>query len=412
MPFDAAGAYQRTHNWQADASNDINILASRMDTEFNGVVDAINSILLGERPIRGQLKVEFGSETAPGYTFVNDEDSGIYRSGVDTLSISVAGKEVIRVSEDRFQFLGNDLLTTGDGVNSVRTLTDPEIGGVAFRNPPTDLSSAEVIDLANFLVAIIGNAGKPNAQAFTKFILDNLPTNLTLEQQLAFRDVFGLNDLAGFVDDDNIDTAFAQSRHSAPSRRATVEFVQNYVATYGGGGRGPKQTDPGDVELGNGKILLKLNLSMINSALVGRIRAPRTPIDFRLGVSSVDPDAITAPRSDLDFNMSAAFGPGNAIVGPRSELDFDLGLAALVVRDSFVTADGSAFTSPRVDWELDLAMELIQRTPETAPRSGLGFELSLINSHALIDAVTSPRDEFTDINLGISTVQPQIVRPN
>lgn len=45
MAFDGSGVFNRLYNWQADAANDIAIMADRMDNEFNGIATGLSLCL-------------------------------------------------------------------------------------------------------------------------------------------------------------------------------------------------------------------------------------------------------------------------------------------------------------------------------------------------------------------------------
>ncbi len=57
MPFNGSGVFNRIHNWTSDAANNINILASRMDAEFNNYRDGLSLTLLrdGQATVTGTM---------------------------------------------------------------------------------------------------------------------------------------------------------------------------------------------------------------------------------------------------------------------------------------------------------------------------------------------------------------------
>ena len=45
MPFNGSGSFTRIYNWVVDKTNGINITASRMDTEFDGIATGLSSCI-------------------------------------------------------------------------------------------------------------------------------------------------------------------------------------------------------------------------------------------------------------------------------------------------------------------------------------------------------------------------------
>jgi hypothetical protein len=76
MPFDGSGNYRRSYSWQSDASNGINILAQRMDTEDNGFATALSNCITrdGQSPALANLPMGGFVLTGLGIG-VNDGDS-------------------------------------------------------------------------------------------------------------------------------------------------------------------------------------------------------------------------------------------------------------------------------------------------------------------------------------------------
>lgn len=105
MGYDANGNYTRTHNWSADASANIKIIASRMDAEFDDFASALALPLLrdgrnaatGNIPMGGFRLVNVGAPaSATNYMRAKDviENVPIYvvdaESSADRISVSAA----------------------------------------------------------------------------------------------------------------------------------------------------------------------------------------------------------------------------------------------------------------------------------------------------------------------------------
>ena len=98
MPFNPAGIFSRLYNWVQDRDLGIKILAPKMDDEFDNIVSGINSITSGEQPIRGPIKVPYGTAAAPGFTFDGDENTGIFRQAPDQVTLTAGGVPGLRVT--------------------------------------------------------------------------------------------------------------------------------------------------------------------------------------------------------------------------------------------------------------------------------------------------------------------------
>ena len=98
MPFNPAGIFSRLYNWVQDRDLGIKILAPKMDDEFDNIVSGINSITSGEQPIRGPIKVPYGTAAAPGFTFDGDENTGIFRQAPDQVALTAGGSAGLRVT--------------------------------------------------------------------------------------------------------------------------------------------------------------------------------------------------------------------------------------------------------------------------------------------------------------------------
>ncbi len=101
MGFDGSGNFSRSYNWVSDRDNGINILATRMDGEFdnfsggmnlaflrNGLVPMSGALAMGTNSITG-----LGSGTAgsPAIRFTDDASTGVFLNGTGDLRFSVAG---------------------------------------------------------------------------------------------------------------------------------------------------------------------------------------------------------------------------------------------------------------------------------------------------------------------------------
>lgn len=108
MPFDSAGNFTRSYNWQADRDAGIKIEAARMDGEFDNFAAGMNEILLrnGSAPITGNLNlngngiINLGQGTTgnPSVSFAADGTTGIYSPGTGQVAILSGGTQMLGVT--------------------------------------------------------------------------------------------------------------------------------------------------------------------------------------------------------------------------------------------------------------------------------------------------------------------------
>ena len=97
MPFNATGLFERLYRWIDDRDAGIKILASRMDTEMDGIVAGINDMVEGDVDWRGPMRGAFGTAAAPAWSFAEDSDSGLYRVAANELALAVGGAKVLDI---------------------------------------------------------------------------------------------------------------------------------------------------------------------------------------------------------------------------------------------------------------------------------------------------------------------------
>lgn len=109
MPFDTAGNFTRSYNWQADRDAGIKIEAARMDGEFNNFAAAMNQVLLknGTSPALGNLNMggydivnlnNAATSTNPAISFSQDPKTGIYSPAAGSITILSGGTGMIMVT--------------------------------------------------------------------------------------------------------------------------------------------------------------------------------------------------------------------------------------------------------------------------------------------------------------------------
>lgn len=107
MPFNASGVFQRLFSWREDRDAGTKILADRMDQETDGIAAAINDIVQGRAGFSGPILGTFGTSGSPAFSFLDDDDTGFYRSGANRLAASVGDTKVIELRQDEMEVLSN-----------------------------------------------------------------------------------------------------------------------------------------------------------------------------------------------------------------------------------------------------------------------------------------------------------------
>ena len=98
MPFNGSGVLVRTYDWTDDRDGGVKINADRMDTETDDLFSAVNAILGGTQDFIGTIKGTDGTAGAPAFSFTDDTDTGLFRSGTDTLDLSTGGTARITIN--------------------------------------------------------------------------------------------------------------------------------------------------------------------------------------------------------------------------------------------------------------------------------------------------------------------------
>jgi hypothetical protein len=107
MPgFNGSGTYVRNHDWTTDAGNSVKVNASRMDTEDDGFATGLSSVVCKDGqttttaaiPFAVGIKINNGTTTAPGLSFINDTDCGLYLIGTNNVGLSLGDEKIVDFS--------------------------------------------------------------------------------------------------------------------------------------------------------------------------------------------------------------------------------------------------------------------------------------------------------------------------
>ena len=125
------GMYERSYRWVDDRDGRVRVQAARMDTEFDGITEAINAIVRGTLPFSGQVLAPDGTLQAPSHSFRDAHGTGMFRKVNGDIAFVVGGQEVFAVGPTEVSHLGS-------AIQSVATL---------FGGPYTDLGLAGGADV-------------------------------------------------------------------------------------------------------------------------------------------------------------------------------------------------------------------------------------------------------------------------
>lgn len=134
MPWNASGVFERLYSWVTDRDNSIPINATRMDDEMDGMTSALNDVVQGNINLKGPSKHVDGTSAAPGITFADDSDTGLFRKASGEIGYSANGV-------DQGELIG---------ANSSKSLTNKTIDGSTntLQNIPTSALNDESVTLA------------------------------------------------------------------------------------------------------------------------------------------------------------------------------------------------------------------------------------------------------------------------
>lgn len=106
MAFNGSGLFVRLFNWVDDAANAIDITDTRMDDEFDGIVDGLSnsicrdgqSTTTAKIPLAVGASIGDGSVGTPALNWISDTDCGPYRIGANNIGWAIAGAKVLDIS--------------------------------------------------------------------------------------------------------------------------------------------------------------------------------------------------------------------------------------------------------------------------------------------------------------------------
>jgi len=129
--FNGSGTYVRSYNWVTDAGNNIDITASRVDTEDDGFATGLSNVICKDGQTTTTVRIPFavgigmsdGSAGTPAINFTADTDTGIHRIGTNEIGIDCGGATIIDVGTATTAIAGTVVLH--DATASSLALTTP-----------------------------------------------------------------------------------------------------------------------------------------------------------------------------------------------------------------------------------------------------------------------------------------------
>jgi hypothetical protein len=185
------------------------------------------TVLAGDLKMNGTSNIGDGNASAPGYSFISDTDTGIYRPSADVVGISANGANV-----GIFGSAGSAIGTTSPSGNQLRvtkTGADVNLSFDSASNPVTVTIEGYNTE-TNPVLATIGGGG---------LVLGNTSTTNNVFSAISFRDAGGntTGKLVGVFENDsvNLGSVDIYSRNTSDSlaRSLNIQGDGDIVATRG-----------------------------------------------------------------------------------------------------------------------------------------------------------------------------------
>ncbi len=121
MARNGTGTFNRLFDWVNDRDAHVNILAARMDSEFDGMATALTQSIAsdGQTPTSARipfatgLSVAAGSVGTPSISVIGDTNTGLYSAGADTLTVTCGGTKVCEFGAAGFSFAAGSVSAPG-----------------------------------------------------------------------------------------------------------------------------------------------------------------------------------------------------------------------------------------------------------------------------------------------------------
>lgn len=130
MPFNGIGTFTNPYNWTNDAANNIDILASRMDTQDGGIATGLSNCICkdGQQATTaiipfsgGGISLAAGTLLAPSCSIIGDSDTGLAQvSGAGTIAFISNGSKILTFSGTG---LNGPIGATTPGAGAFTTIT-------------------------------------------------------------------------------------------------------------------------------------------------------------------------------------------------------------------------------------------------------------------------------------------------
>lgn len=209
MPFDGSGNFSRVHNWTSDRNLGINILASRMDAEFNNFSAGMNVVFFrnGLVPMSGNLNmgtnriVQLGAGIAgsPSVTFSDDPASGVFLDGVGKVAVSTGSTKRLEVNTAGVIVTGTHTVSGNATVGGTLGVTGTST--LAALNATNGTFSGNVTAGGTLGVTGVATLGSATINALSVTTTLGVTTNMTVGGTLG---VVGLTSLVDLTTSGNV----------------------------------------------------------------------------------------------------------------------------------------------------------------------------------------------------------------
>jgi len=145
MAYDGNGTFNRLYNWQADAANGINIMADRMDAEFDGVAEALSLAFLRDGQVAMQADADIGNNRLLRVANPTLDTDGVNKKWVDDNFLSSSGNTSIKGDAPGIIFEETDQISD---LNKWRI----RVSGTSFEIEPLQTDGTSNADFGEFQI--------------------------------------------------------------------------------------------------------------------------------------------------------------------------------------------------------------------------------------------------------------------
>jgi hypothetical protein len=167
LAFNGSGTFNRVHSWTTDKSNAVAVTASRMDAEHDGFATGLTNCITKDGQSTTTARIGFalgvsslaGSTSAVSYSFANDANTGVYSPAADQVALVAGGTAGLTVSATGVTLALPILAPAGTvGAPGLSFSDDTDCGlyRIGANNVGLAVNGANVLDIGTTGLAVTG----------------------------------------------------------------------------------------------------------------------------------------------------------------------------------------------------------------------------------------------------------------